>query len=51
VIKSQEAIQRAKDLNWPISKDEGTGMYVTEAPGGYKYYLIDEQQPTDKGRN
>lgn len=49
MIKSKEAIQRAKDLDWPITKDESSGMYVAEAPGGYKYYFIDEPQPTDQG--
>lgn len=46
-IRSREAIVRAKSLSWPI-KDEN-GVSVVEAPGGYKFYLIDEPQPTDKG--
>ncbi|KAF4523507.1 hypothetical protein B566_EDAN004578 [Ephemera danica] len=46
-IKSREAIQRARDLQWPIEKDTSSGLYATEAPGGYKFYLEDEPQPTD----
>lgn len=48
-IKSREAIQRAKDIGWPIDKEESSGLHVTEAPGGYKFYLVDEPQPTDSG--
>jgi len=48
-IKSKESIERAKALGWPIKKDESTGQWVTEAPGGYQYFLIDEPQPTDSG--
>ncbi|XP_059484443.1 glyoxalase domain-containing protein 4 [Neocloeon triangulifer] len=46
-IKSKEAIERAKALDWPVSKDEASGFWVTEAPGGYKFLLIDEPQPVD----
>lgn len=45
-IKSKEAIERARANGWPIS-EEG-GKFVLEAPGGYKYYLINEPQPKDK---
>lgn len=43
-IKSSEALQRAKEHNWPIL----TGN-VLESPGGYRFYIKDEAQPTDKG--
>ena len=46
-IRSKEAIERAKQHKWPIKEEEG--KYVLEAPGGYKYYLIDEPQPVDQG--
>lgn len=45
-IKSKEAIERARSNGWPMS-EEG-GKIVLEAPGGYKYYLINEPQPKDK---
>ncbi|CAK9832255.1 Glyoxalase domain-containing protein 4 [Anthophora retusa] len=45
-IRSKEAIERARTDGWPM-KEEG-GKFVLEAPGGYKYYVIDEPQPTDK---
>lgn len=46
-IRSREAIARAKALSWPLKEENGVS--VVEAPGGYKFYLIDEPQPTDKG--
>lgn len=45
-IKSEEAIERARSNGWPISEEDG--KFVIEAPGGYKYYLINEPQPKDK---
>ncbi|XP_014205243.1 glyoxalase domain-containing protein 4 [Copidosoma floridanum] len=45
-IRSKEAIERAKKHNWPTKQEDG--KCVLEAPGGYKYYIIDEPQPTDK---
>lgn len=47
-IRSREAIARAKSLNWPLKEENGVS--VVEAPGGYKFYLIDEPQPNDKGK-
>lgn len=46
-IRSSEAIQRAKKEGWPLKQENG--LNVVEAPGGYKFYLIDEPQPSDKG--
>ncbi|XP_046389711.1 glyoxalase domain-containing protein 4 isoform X1 [Ischnura elegans] len=45
-IKSQEAIARAKEHNWPIKEEDG--RHVLEAPGGYRFFLLDEPQPKDK---
>lgn len=47
-IRSREAIERAKAAAWPITQENG--LSVVQAPGGYKFYLIDEPQPTDKGK-
>ena len=47
VIKSKEVIERAKSNNWPIQEENG--KFVLQAPGGYKYYIINEPQPTDEG--
>jgi hypothetical protein len=46
-IRSKEAIERATTQGWPL-KEEG-GHHVLEAPGGYKFLLINEPQPLDKG--
>lgn len=45
-IRSKEAIDRAKTYGWPI--EEESGYSVLKAPGGYKYYIINEPQPKDK---
>lgn len=47
-IRSKEAIDRAKSNGWPV--EEENGKFVLQAPGGYKYYIINEPQPKDKGR-
>lgn len=47
-IRSREAISRAKATGWPIQEENG--LSVIHAPGGYKFLLIDEPQPTDRGR-
>lgn len=46
-IKSREALERAKALDWPIKEENG--VKVLEAPGNYKYYILDEPQPKDSG--
>ncbi|XP_054014105.1 glyoxalase domain-containing protein 4 isoform X2 [Hylaeus anthracinus] len=46
-IRSKEVIERARAKEWPIKEE--SGKFVLQAPGGYKYYIIDEQQPMDKG--
>ncbi|XP_043679698.1 glyoxalase domain-containing protein 4 isoform X2 [Vespula pensylvanica] len=45
-ISSKEAIDRAKSNGWPV--EEENGKFVLQAPGGYKYYIINEPQPEDK---
>lgn len=45
-IKSQEVIDRAKNVGWPLTVE---GNYsVLEAPGGYKYFIENEPQPANE---
>lgn len=44
-IQSRNAINNARKYDWPI-KEEGSSK-VVEAPGGYKFYLVDLPQPVD----
>lgn len=48
-IKSKETIERAKANNWAITEENG--QKVLEAPGGYKFFILEEPQPTDKGKS
>lgn len=41
-IRSKEALERARKIGWPILSGN-----VLEAPGGYKFHIIDEPQPQD----
>ncbi|XP_072943836.1 glyoxalase domain-containing protein 4 [Epargyreus clarus] len=45
-IQSSESLKRAASSNWPVK--EQNGMKYVEAPGGYKFYIIDKPQPVDK---
>ncbi|RZF35509.1 hypothetical protein LSTR_LSTR010200 [Laodelphax striatellus] len=45
-IKSKEALERAKASNWEIENDNGVN--VLKAPGGYKFFVVDESQPSNK---
>ncbi|XP_063973651.1 glyoxalase domain-containing protein 4 [Diachasmimorpha longicaudata] len=45
-IRSKEVIERAKKNNWPINEENGVS--VLQAPGGYKYYIINEPQVAGK---
>ncbi|XP_076247641.1 glyoxalase domain-containing protein 4 [Calliopsis andreniformis] len=45
-IRSKETIERARSDGWPMKEENG--KFVLQAPGGYKYYIINEPQPTDK---
>ncbi|CAM1320957.1 GLOD4 (predicted) [Pycnogonum litorale] len=44
-IQSSDAIANAKKHQWPIKSENG--QTVVEAPGGYKFYLVDEPLPSD----
>lgn len=44
-IKSKEALQRAKSNNYPITKENN--LDVLTSPDGYKFFVIDEPQPSD----
>ena len=46
-IKSKEAIERARKNNWPVSEENG--LTVLQAPGGYKFIIINEPQPLEEG--
>ncbi|XP_075051146.1 glyoxalase domain-containing protein 4 [Mixophyes fleayi] len=43
-LQSSQAVLTAKKMNWPLSEIT-TGLFETEAPGGYKFYLEDKAQP------
>nr|CAD7434553.1 unnamed protein product [Timema monikensis] len=45
-IRSKQAINKAKEVGWPLKNEDG--QVVLEAPGGYKFFLIDDLQPIDK---
>nr|CAD7587248.1 unnamed protein product [Timema genevievae] len=45
-IRSKQAIDKAKEVGWPLKNEDG--QVVLEAPGGYKFFLIDDLQPLDK---
>ncbi|CAG9585258.1 unnamed protein product [Danaus chrysippus] len=45
-IQSSESLKRAASANWPIK--ENNGLKYVEAPGGYKFYIIDKPQPIDR---
>lgn len=44
-IKSKEALERAVKANWPVLD----GNFL-EAPGGYRFQIKNEPQPTDRGK-
>uniref|UniRef100_A0A8C4PXI4 Glyoxalase domain containing 4 n=2 Tax=Eptatretus burgeri TaxID=7764 RepID=A0A8C4PXI4_EPTBU len=43
-IQSSEAICKVRQHGWPIVQ-EAAGAIVVEAPGGYKFHLLDKPQP------
>nr|XP_045601513.1 glyoxalase domain-containing protein 4-like [Procambarus clarkii] len=45
-IESSECVERAKTNGWPVKK-EGEHS-VLEAPGGYKFFIINKPQPKDR---
>lgn len=46
-ICSKNIIERARANSWPIHEDNG--RYMMQAPGGYKYYIIDEERSANSG--
>lgn len=40
-IRSKDIIERARASGWPMCEENG--KIVMQAPGGYKYYIINEQ--------
>lgn len=47
-IQSSESLKRAAAINWPIK--EQNGLKYVEAPGGYKFFIVDKPQPVGKGK-
>ncbi|CAK1545259.1 unnamed protein product [Leptosia nina] len=45
-IQSSESLKRAAATNWPVKEKDG--LKYVEAPGGYKFFIIDKPQPVDK---
>ncbi|KAK7883099.1 hypothetical protein WMY93_029273 [Mugilogobius chulae] len=43
-LQSSKAVSNAKHMGWPLTKLE-EDLYLTHAPGGYPFYLIDKEQP------
>ncbi len=43
-IQSNKAVQNARSKNWPLVP-VSDGLYSVEAPGGYKFYLVDQAPP------
>jgi len=46
-IQSSQVLANAKAQNWPVLTDEHNSQFL-EAPGGYRFYVIDEPQPSGK---
>jgi len=45
-IKSSKVLENAKEHNWPVKEDDD--LKYLEAPGGYRFYILDEEQPADE---
>ncbi|XP_056297103.1 glyoxalase domain-containing protein 4 [Pseudoliparis swirei] len=44
-LQSSQAVSNAKRLGWPLT-EVGEALYLTHAPGGYPFYLVDKEQPS-----
>ncbi|KAK1899957.1 Glyoxalase domain containing protein 4 [Dissostichus eleginoides] len=44
-LQSSQAVSNAKRLGWPLT-EVGEALYLTQAPGGYPFYLVDKEQPS-----
>lgn len=47
-IRSKDIIERARASGWPMCEENGKIMM--QAPGGYKYYIINEQHLAGSGK-
>uniref|UniRef100_UPI003AACC97F glyoxalase domain-containing protein 4 isoform X2 n=1 Tax=Centroberyx gerrardi TaxID=166262 RepID=UPI003AACC97F len=45
-LQSSQAVSNAKRVGWPLT-EVGEGLYLAEAPGGYRFYLLDKEQPAN----
>lgn len=45
-IQSRETLARANKAGWPVKNEEGRA--VLEAPGGYKFFVVDQPEPTNR---
>lgn len=43
-MASSQAISKARELEWPLT-EVTEGVFETEAPGGYKFYLQKHNGP------
>ncbi|MEE6469484.1 hypothetical protein FKM82_008648 [Ascaphus truei] len=43
-LRSSQAVANARKLKWPLS-EVSSGLFEAIAPGGYKFYLEDQDQP------
>ncbi|XP_048468433.1 glyoxalase domain-containing protein 4 isoform X1 [Rhincodon typus] len=43
-IQSSEAVSNAKKQGWAMTEDKD-GVFVTEDPGGYKFFLVNKERP------
>ncbi|XP_053817079.1 glyoxalase domain-containing protein 4 [Vidua chalybeata] len=43
-LVSSQAVSNARKMGWPL-KEVTSGVFEAEAPGGYKFYLEDKEQP------
>lgn len=49
-LQSSKAVNNAKRLGWPLT-EVGEALYLTQAPGGYPFYLVDKEQPSSGERH
>lgn len=45
-IQSRETLARARQVGWPVKEEAGRA--VLEAPGGYKFYVVDQPEPVGR---
>lgn len=44
-LQSTSAVSNAKRLGWPLT-EVAEALYLTHAPGGYPFYLVDKEEPS-----